>query len=298
MPIIWIARLIGLPVKTKVSGSDIFDALKAPGRLAHQLNVFLFGGAEGVAEAAATTLNAAPAGLQSVGTLNPGFSTVADMSCDHILDNINVSNADFLVVALGAKKGQAWLHSNHYRLTVPIRVHLGAVINFQAGTVSRAPRWLRTWGLEWLWRIKEEPQLWRRYFYGGVILLSLLFTRILPLAVATRWYRLKSRHRPEGLTIEIAYNQASAAIRVRGAATEPNVELAIRSFQEVLNAGIKIATLDLSGLVAIDGRFFGLFFMLRKCLKKQGGELRFVGVPSSIQRMFRLHEVNFLLEDA
>ena len=68
MPLIWIARLIGVPIKHRVSGSDIFEALKRDGDCGHPLKIFLFGGAEGVAAAAARTLNAAPSGLNCVGS--------------------------------------------------------------------------------------------------------------------------------------------------------------------------------------------------------------------------------------
>ena len=81
--------------------------------------------------------------LRCVGTLDPGFGSVDEMSRDQIIDEINASQADFLAVSLGAKKGQLWLHRNHQRLTIPIRVPLGAAINFQAGKVKRAPPRLR-----------------------------------------------------------------------------------------------------------------------------------------------------------
>jgi len=105
--------------------------------------------------------------LRCVGAIEPGFGTVEQMSQDHIIEEVNASEADFLAVSLGAKKGQLWLHRNYHRLTIPVRSHLGAVINFQAGTVKRAPPRLRAWGLERLWRIKEEPHLWRRYAHDG-----------------------------------------------------------------------------------------------------------------------------------
>ena len=130
----------------------------------------------------------------------------------HIIDKVNASEADFLAVSLGARKGQLWLHRNHQRLTIPIRAHLGAVINFQAGTVKRAPTWLRAWGLEWLWRIKEEPHLWRRYAHDGWVLLRLIFTRVLPLAVANRWSRFKSQRWPQDLLIRTTHNHDSVTI--------------------------------------------------------------------------------------
>src|SRR5262249_7712047 len=152
MPIVWLARLLGVPVKARVAGSDIFDALKSPTRRAQRLRVFLFGGAQGVAAKAAGSLNGAHEGLTCVGSLDPGVGAVEEMSGDAIVRTVNASDADFLVVALGAKKGQQWLQRNRARLTVPVRVHLGAAINFQAGTIKRAPRRLQAWGLEWLWR--------------------------------------------------------------------------------------------------------------------------------------------------
>jgi N-acetylglucosaminyldiphosphoundecaprenol N-acetyl-beta-D-mannosaminyltransferase len=295
MPIVWIARLIGLPIQQRVSGSDIFEALKLPDRGRRRLKVFLFRGAEGVAAEAARTLNAASSGMSCVGALAPGFGSAEEMSRDHIIDEVNASKADFLAVSLGAKKGQLWLHRNHQSLTIPVRAHLGAAINFQAGTVKRAPPKLRAWGLEWLWRIKEEPQLWRRYGYDGWVLLRLLFTRILPLAVANRWYRFKSRRQPQELVIKIVQNHDSVTIRLDGDAIGRFVEHAIVRMRETLTAGTRAIVIDLSGTRVIDWRFFGLLLMLRKQVKGHGRKLTFVGVAPAIRRMFRLNELDFLL---
>ena len=89
-------------------------------------------------------------------------------------------------MALGAQKGQAWLMANRGKLTVPVVSHLGATLNFLAGTVRRAPEGVRKLGLEWLWRIKEEPKLARRYLSDGGRLAWLLLTRVLPLSL---WLR-------------------------------------------------------------------------------------------------------------
>ena len=132
MPVVRIARLLGIPIKDRVAGSDIFEALKAEHNSARPLRVFLFGGAEGVAAAASRALNARPSGLYCVGSFYPGYSSVEAMSHDDIIDEINSSDADLLIVSLGAKKGQSWLQRNHDRLLIPVRIYLGAVINFQA----------------------------------------------------------------------------------------------------------------------------------------------------------------------
>jgi N-acetylglucosaminyldiphosphoundecaprenol N-acetyl-beta-D-mannosaminyltransferase len=292
-PIIWISWLLGLPIKEKASGSDLFSHLQTLGKSRRPLTVFLFGGAKGVAEAAAKTLNAQPDGLNCVGTLDPGFCEVNDMSQDHIIERVNSSGADFLSVSLGAKKGQQWLYRNHTRLTIPVRAHLGAAINFQAGIIQRAPQKVRALGLEWLWRIKEEPYLWRRYVKDGIVLLRLLFTRVLPLAVATHWYRRRPRH-PEDLLIKTKKIEQSLMISLTGIAVERNIQAAITCFREALRSKQDII-IDLSSTRVIDARFFGLMLMLRKQLRNQGTKLLFVGLSPSIKGLFRLNELGFLL---
>ena len=88
-PIVWIARLLGLPIKERVAGSDLLDRLRAGGTGMRRLAIFLFGGAKGVAAAAAGRLNAESGGLNCVGTMDPGFCEVSEMSQDHIMDTVN-----------------------------------------------------------------------------------------------------------------------------------------------------------------------------------------------------------------
>lgn len=295
MPIVWIARFLGLPITTRVSGSDTLDALKSPDRRARKLKVFLFGGAEGVAAAAATKLNSGSGGLSCVGTFNPGFCPVDQMSREEIVDTINASGADILIVSLGAEKGQLWLHRNHTRLKVPVRAHFGAALNFEAGTVQRAPSIFRASGFEWLWRIKQEPHLWRRYWHDGRVLLRLIVGRVLPLALAQCWHRIKSKCAPRELKVITVQNHDSVKISLCGDATKQSAELATTLFRETLTAGIKSVVIDLSAARVIDQRFFGLLLMLRKYVKAREIKLTFVGVSPAMNRLFRRNEIAFLL---
>jgi N-acetylglucosaminyldiphosphoundecaprenol N-acetyl-beta-D-mannosaminyltransferase len=186
-PLVWVARLLGLPIRERVSGADVFEALAAHAE--PPVTVFLFGGPDGVASAACQRLNATARGLRCVGYAAPGFCTVEQMSGEAYISRINACVPQFVVCALGAKKGQTWLQRNRTRLAAPVLCHLGAVVNFAAGTVRRAPRLLQRLGFEWLWRILEEPALWRRYASDSVVFLGLLFTSVLPLMIETRWKR-------------------------------------------------------------------------------------------------------------
>jgi len=296
MPIVWIARLIGAPIKSRVAGSDIFEGLKLPRGSGQPLKLFIFGATEPVAAAAAKRLNCKPHGLKCVGWICPGFGNVDELSQDRFFDQMNSSNADFLIAALGAKKGQLWLHRNHHRLRIPIRAHLGAVINFQAGTVERAPYVMQKLGLEWLWRIREEPSLWRRYWHDGGVLLRLLLTRVLPLAVGACWLRLRAARGRHDFVIVAAQKDLVVTLRLSGYATASQVPKAIACFRDAL-ASRKQVVLDFSETRAADARFFGLLLMLRKQLKDRGAAPQFVGVSPGLQRQFRLNGLGYLLSD-
>jgi N-acetylglucosaminyldiphosphoundecaprenol N-acetyl-beta-D-mannosaminyltransferase len=216
------------------------------------------------------------------------------MSTDAIFDAINSSNANFLAIALGAKKAQAWLLRNHDRLRIPVRVHLGATINFQAGTLKRAPAGIRKWGLEWLWRIKEEPQLWRRYWDDGMVLLQLILTQVLPLVILARWHRMREGLKGQALLIKRAEDHKTVILSINGVATAQNLGDAVSCFQDAA-AAAKHIVINFTNTRLIDARFLGLLLMLSKQLKKQQLQLSFTGVSPRITRIFRLNGFGFLL---
>ena len=290
--VVWLARLLGASIKQRVTGADIFEALKSMRDPTNPLKVFLLGGLEGVAAKAHRSLNAEADGIESTGFLSPGFGSVDELSANSIIDAINSSNADFLVAAMGAKKGQAWLHKNQHRIQIPIRAHLGATMNFQAGTVKRAPLWIQKWGFEWLWRIKEEPHLWRRYWHDGTVLLRLLLTRIIPFVILTNWYR--PTHKGKELRIERADDQKSVILNVSGAADFENVEQAALFFKDAVAAS-KDVVINFAGTSVIDARFIGLLLMLDKQLKSEQHKLALTGMSSQVERLFCLSGFEFLL---
>ena len=294
MPIIWIARLLGLPIKTRLAGSDLFDTLKARMQTGRRMRVFLFGGSENAATKVGDIINAQSESMECVGSLNPGFGSVEEMSTDQIIDEINASGADLLVVFMAAKKAQQWLRLNHDRLKIPVRANFGATINFQVGKFKRAPLFLRKAGFEWLWRVKEEPYLWRRYWNDGGRLLFVVLTCAVPLAIGARWRRFASIGKLEGLQIDHREDHQTVTIGLTGAAIARQVDKAIAYFREALDKNKEIL-IDLSKTKIVDPRFFGLFLMLRKQLLSRGNSLQFTGVTPRTKRMFRLNGFEFLL---
>jgi N-acetylglucosaminyldiphosphoundecaprenol N-acetyl-beta-D-mannosaminyltransferase len=297
MPLVWIARLMGLPVKSRIAGSDIFDALMSRRRPARQLKVYLFGGADGVAAEAARTINAEHVGLRCVGAMSPGYGNVDELSKDEIIDLVNASNADFVLASLGALKGQLWLHRNRRRLGVPVRSHLGAVINFQARTIRRAPIWLGKLGFEWLWRIKEEPQLWSRYLNDGLVLIRLLVTRTLPLIAESLWRQVRYGGKHDVLILQARVDGPVTRLALIGAATTHHIEKAASMLRELLQTRTEVV-IDVSRTEFIDARFFGLLLMFRKQLIDRGAHLKFIDASPGISRIFRLNGVEYLLATA
>jgi N-acetylglucosaminyldiphosphoundecaprenol N-acetyl-beta-D-mannosaminyltransferase len=295
MPIIWIARLLGLPIKQRTAGSDLIDALKSRRGLEAPLKIFLFGGIEHIAAEACRRLNSDAIGLKCVGWLCPPFGDLDALSQDHFFDQINASGADFLIAALGARNGQLWLQRDHSRIRIPVRAHLGATLNFQAGSVKRAPFTMRKLGIEWLWRIKEEPGLFWRYWHDGWGFLGLLLTRVLPLAIRARWPQLPADRSGHDFVTVPVQKDGWVTVRFPGYANASRVPEAIACFNQALASQKRGVVVDLSGTQAIDARFFGLLLMLRKQLKSRGSVLQFQGVSARLHRLFRLNALEFLL---
>jgi N-acetylglucosaminyldiphosphoundecaprenol N-acetyl-beta-D-mannosaminyltransferase len=277
MPLVWLARLMSIPLRERVAGASLFEALR--GGAERRLAVYFFGGPEGVAEAAGRRLGHEAKGLVCVGYESPGFGSVEEMSSEETIRRINASNADLLVVALGARKGQAWIERNRSRLNVPVVSHLGAVVDFTAGRIRRAPLWMQRRGLEWAWRIKEQPSLWRRYVKDGLALATLLLTCVLPYA----WY-MRSRRHPAEAGIEARDTKHVYSIVLRGAWTRANIAELRRAFGQAAQAG-KHVRVEMTAVSHVDSAFVGLVMLLLAHQQQHHRRLAIVAVPSPVRRV-------------
>ena len=294
MPLLWISRLLGTRLMSKSSGSDLFDKLwQTEVCEERKMWIFFFGGKDGVAELACQKINNSGSGLVCAGYLNPGFKSIDDISGQEIIEQINKVNADFLVVALGAKKGQAWINQNRQRLKVPVVSHLGAVVNFVAGNIDRAPVWMQKAGLEWIWRILQEPSLWSRYFSDGIGLLKLFGTRILPYA-CWRMLHIKQMSDLQPLILSVDEHKEQIVVRIKGDCLFQTLSPLREVFREISTKG-RCVKLDLSETLLIDGAFIGLCMMLLKHLKITGSTLTISGLDPGLRRIFRWNCAEHLL---
>lgn len=179
-PIYWASRLFDAALPEVVTGSDLVPALFA----AHQasphtksLRVFLLGAADGVAEKAASNIKGKYPLVEVCGVYSPPFGFERDtQECETICKLIKASNAQILVIGLGAPKQELWADQYLDRTGARVAICAGATIDFLAGEKSRAPAWMTQAGLEWLFRMLSEPKrLARRYLNDGVALPGLFW---------------------------------------------------------------------------------------------------------------------------
>jgi N-acetylglucosaminyldiphosphoundecaprenol N-acetyl-beta-D-mannosaminyltransferase len=175
-PLVWSARLLGTPVPAKVSGSDLVWPLME--RAARgSWRVYLLGGDPGVAEAAAARF-VRELGATIVGTDAARIRLDAPAEeADAIVARIRAARPALVLVALGAPKQERWIHQVRARLQPAVLVGVGASLDFVAGTVRRAPRWMSRLSLEWLYRLVKEPRrLAHRYLVKDPRFLAILLS--------------------------------------------------------------------------------------------------------------------------
>ena len=179
MPIVLLSKLLRNPLPARVTGADMVPAICR--RCAEEgLSVYVLGGDKEVVEEAFAKMDSveghvipnAPGG--GLGTSRPAILAGHDDSFikldqdqPEIIERINAAKPDVLFVALGNPKQELWMGRNRAKLDVGVMIGVGGTFNFIAGKVKRAPKWMQRCGLEWIYRIIQEPgRLWRRYAYG------------------------------------------------------------------------------------------------------------------------------------
>jgi len=127
-------------------------------------SIFLLGAAPGVAYETAEVLQQRFPGLRIAGTYSPPSAEMADHDDDVCVRMVRAAQPDLLFVAFGAPKQEHWIRAHQATLNVPVCMGVGGSFDMLAGNVRRAPVWIQRHGLEWLYRLAQEPRrLWKRY---------------------------------------------------------------------------------------------------------------------------------------
>ena len=168
MPILWASRMMGASLKERVCGVDLVPRVaELCARRGYSL--FLLGASEENSARAAEKLQERFSGLRIAGRYSPPVKPLDQMNHDEILRRINSARPDVLLVAMGNPKQEKWLAMHRYKLNVPIAIGVGGSIDFMAGAVSRAPKWMQHSGLEWAYRMAQEPKRLMQRYLGDAI---------------------------------------------------------------------------------------------------------------------------------
>jgi N-acetylglucosaminyldiphosphoundecaprenol N-acetyl-beta-D-mannosaminyltransferase len=166
MPVVWAANMLGANLSDRVYGPELM--LRYSDRCAERGHrVWLYGGRDqGSLVQLALNLRRRHPGINIVGGYSPPFRPMTEEEEDALVDQINDARADVLWVGIGVPKQEKWMARMRHRLDVPVICAVGAAFDFHAGRISQAPSWMQQRGLEWIYRIAQEPRrLLPRYLY-------------------------------------------------------------------------------------------------------------------------------------
>lgn len=174
MPLVWLSRSAGHRNVSRVYGPDLMLAFcEASARHGHRH--FLYGGEEGVADALGKRLEERFPSLVIAGTYCPPFRQLTAEEDADIVALINASRSDVVWVGLSTPKQERWMAEHRDALDAPVLVGVGAAFDFHTGRKKQAPAWMQRSGLEWLFRLLQEPRrLGRRYLINNPTFVSLL----------------------------------------------------------------------------------------------------------------------------
>ena len=297
MPLVWGARRLGVPLKGRVTGADLVPALAA--RAAEKkFSLFLLGAAPGIAASAAKIMQERNPGLIIAGVLAPPMKSLFEMD-PAVLETIRAAKPDVLLVAFGNPKQEKWINMHARDLRVPVMIGIGATLDFIAGIVKRAPPWMQKSGMEWLFRLLQEPRrMWKRYMID-MTGFAVFFSR--------QWWVMGRGHTPGHAAqkpmgaqpllpfSEIVVVDGVATIRVQGRLDAQNVAVFRTKTVEVLAITSRIVV-DLSKADFLDSSGIGALVHLAKQARDAGGDVTLVAPSKPVMNVLTMLRMDRFFE--
>lgn len=293
MPLVWGARLLGIDLAGRVTGADMVPAL-AERAAAEGWSLYFLGAAPGVAAAAADVLRAQYPGLTIAGIYSPPVSSVFEMD-PAIVERINESQADVLLVAFGNPKQEKWINMHRNELRCAVAMGVGGTFDFIAGRTRRAPDWMQRAGLEWLFRLVQEPKrLWKRYV-----------TDLFGFGYFFLWQWWHNRRGVDRETVlprsELVLAEGVAILSVQGRLDLNNRGRLVDLGQQALAQRDETAQapqllIDLSAATFVDSAGLGALVQLHKLAREAGSGMRLANVPPAVLRTIRAARLDSLFD--
>jgi N-acetylglucosaminyldiphosphoundecaprenol N-acetyl-beta-D-mannosaminyltransferase len=287
MPLVWASRWLGNPLPERVAGADLVPQL-IQAAAAKKYRIFFLGGKPDVAEQAVARLTQQFPEVVIAGHYSPPFQPLSEMPHEDILRRIRAAQPDVLLVSFGCPKAEKWMAMHYQSLGVPVVIGVGGTIDFLAGHLKRAPVWMQRSGLEWLFRLLQEP---RRLAgrYGRDLW---FFSR----AILQQWWRLqrrarRARHSPPGSAVVV--EPTWQRLRVPERFDREAIGRVGPIWEET---GGRHCLIELANVKFIDSTAIALLARLEKRLRRAGRQLVLLEPSQAVHRALRLMGLeNFFL---
>ncbi|MDX1521444.1 MAG: WecB/TagA/CpsF family glycosyltransferase [Anaerolineae bacterium] len=179
MPLVWLSGWKSNSAVSRVYGPDLMLELCRHSQ-AKGFRHYFYGGAEGIPDQLAQNLKRQFPDLQIAGSFSPPFRPLTSSEDAEIIRMINATGPDIIWVGLGTPKQDLWMMTHRDRLTAPVLIGVGAAFDFHTGRVRQAPKWMQKRGLEWFYRLLQEPKrLWYRYLVYNPLFILLTMAQLL-----------------------------------------------------------------------------------------------------------------------
>ena len=285
-PLVWASRWLQAPLRERVAGSDLTPRLME-NAARRGYRVFFLGSDEAVLREAKTRLEARYRGLQICGLYAPPYASLLNLDNAEIAAAVHAAHPDILLVALGAPKQEKWIYMHYRDLGVPCSIGVGASLDFIAGKVSRAPRWTHGLGLEWAYRLWQEPRrLFGRYFFDATFLVKALYRqkRALQTHLTPSGEVPEIVCRPRGTTIYSWAGRADAAAVTAG-----------KLANLVALEGQAMVLLDTSEVTFMDSTGLGQLLKSFREAKAAGGGLMLLRPSPAVRNLVTAMKLERLL---
>lgn len=300
MPIVWTSKLLGAPLKERVTGADLVPML-AEAAAKYKKSIYFLGGRGDVGRQAADLLKGLYPDLTIAGVNSPfvhieGQDLLwAEDEDLPIVEHINSSGADILLIGFGNPKQELWFHRNRNRLKVPVSIGIGGTYEFITGSVVRAPEWMQRAGLEWVFRIIQDPKrLWKRYFlgffkFGLMILPAILYYRYKRF-LDNLFHRRGFLRKNQGTAPLVSTGSYINVIRFPGRLDAAFLKQFKDEMEKAKRKPPNVA-LDFSQTSFVDSSGLGLIVKLWRRAAKEKQDLFLIDVKPPIAHFFKLNRV-------
>lgn len=297
MPLVWASRWLGNALPERVAGSDLVPKLLA---IAEEKNwsVYFLGGKEEVASKAVEKVKERHPKLRIAGMLSPPFKPLKEMDHAGICADIHATNPDLLFVSFGCPKQEKWIAMNYQRAGAPVTIGVGATIDFLAGHMQRAPLWMQKIGLEWLYRLLQEPRrLFKRYATDFVVF---------GFTILKQWWLTRGGNRGTTATPSAPAASKTADIKLSSVAELSCPErldaAEVRAIEQVwmnrLEGPEEGVIIDCGSTEFIDSTGLGLLMRMQKRCRQSDKQLVLVTLSSAVFKLLQMTRLISLFSQA